>query len=230
VVAPYLWRQKIGTLDLVVLTHPDSDHLNGLLFILEHFKVKEVWSNQEPCALAGCRQWREIVARRHICEPSFEKLPPKSERGGVRLDLLNPPSDFLIRRETENWRDANNNSLVLKVSWRAVSVLFTGDIGMSAEAEILERRGAEALRSTILWVPHHGSRKSSSEAFLAAVRPQVAIIAVGAGNRFGFPHENVLERLAKIGSRCLRTDQCGAVLIRTDGHNYQVTAYEETRR
>jgi competence protein ComEC len=230
VVAPFLWQRKIAGVDLVVLTHPHSDHLNGLIYVLEHFNVGEVWSNQEPCDLAACRQWREIVDRKGIFEPPFVAIPRRSERWGVIFECLSPPADFLSRKAAEKWRDDNNNSLVLKVSWGAASFLFTGDIGAPAEAEIVARHGADALRSTVLWVPHHGSRKSSSEAFLSAVRPQTAVISAGRDNRFGFPHEMVLQRLERLGCRILRIDRCGAVTIVSDGHAIHADIFDQSCR
>ncbi len=225
IVAPFLWQQKIKTVDLVVLTHANSDHLNGLLYILENFAVGEVWSNQEPCGLAACRQWEEIIQRRGIWQPPFESLARESERRGVRLAILNPPRDFLALRDAEKWRDANNNSLVLQVAWERIEFLFAGDIARSAEAEILNRHTPEQLRSTFLIVPHHGSRSSCTQPFLEAVRPREAIIAAGWDNRFGFPHPQVLQRLAGMRCRIWRTDQCGSVRISTDGRTYDMSVY-----
>jgi competence protein ComEC len=226
IVAPFLWHHRIKTIDLLVLTHPNGDHLNGLLYILEHFNVGEVWSNQEPCDLAGCRQWQEIIQRRNIFQPCFSDLPFETERQGVRFSLLNPPRDFLTLCKGQRWRDANNNSLVLQVAWGKISLLFTGDIGRPAEADILARQSSGRLRSTILIVPHHGSRTSSSQIFLDAVQPREAIIPAGWDNRFGFPHPLVLERLGKMGCRIWRTDQSGAVRVVTDGKTYEVSGFQ----
>jgi competence protein ComEC len=227
IVAPFLWRQKIKTVDLVVSTHTDSDHLNGLLYILEHFNVGEVWSNQEPCAVARCRKWQEIIQRRKITHPPFGELALETERKGVRFVLLNPPLDFLTLGRSERWRNANNNSLVLQVAWGGTSFLFTGDIGQRAEADILKRQRVERLRSTILIVPHHGSRTSCSQAFLEAVRPHEAIIPAGWDNRYGFPHPLVLERLDKMECRTWRTDLYGAVRIVTNGKTYEAKGFQQ---
>jgi competence protein ComEC len=222
VVAPMLWRNKIKTIDRVILSHPNSDHLNGLLFILNNFSVGEVWSNHETVEAMGYRQWRQTIAERGIRHVDFEQLPRHSEQAGVIFDILSPPDDFLQRRAVERWRDENNNSLVVRVRWNEVAFLFSGDIKAAAEAELVARHGAQGIQSTVLCVPHHGSRGSSSMGFLRAVHPQESIISCGADNRFDFPHVATLDRLLAVGTRVWRTDQCGAVRIVTDGTEHAV--------
>ncbi len=222
ILAPLLWRQKVRTIDLVVLTHPNSDHLNGLLYILRHFNVQEVWSNHESARTIGYGQWQKIILERNILHAPFDQLPDKVIRHGVQFEILAPSRDFLQRRRKESWRDANNNSLVLRARLGRISFLFTGDIAGPAETEILSRLGDDRLSSTVLFVPHHGSRSSSTASLLAAVRPAEALIAAGWHNRFGFPHAEVLKRLKAVGSRIWRTDLCGAIQITTDGKTYQV--------
>ncbi|RJQ84623.1 MAG: DNA internalization-related competence protein ComEC/Rec2 [Desulfobacteraceae bacterium] len=222
VLAPYLWSNKIKTIDLIILTHANSDHLNGLLFILRRFKVHRIWSNHESAPTAGYGQWQEIIAKRAIEHIAFDRLPLQTNYGPVRLEILGPLQDFLLRRAAEPWRDANNNSLVVRASWKELSFLFTGDIMVQAENELLRRHGAERLQSTIFFVPHHGSKSSSSTAFIQAVQPREGIIAAGWNNRFNFPDPAVLQRLEQAGCRVWRTDQCGAVTIRTDGIAYRM--------
>ncbi len=222
ILAPLLWRRKICSIDLVVLTHPNSDHLNGLRFMLQHFDVKAVWSNHEPVDTAGYRKWQEILVRRRIVHHDFQSMPECIMRNGVRFEVLAPPRNFLSRRFAETWRDPNNNSMVVRVSFGKVSILMTGDIAKQAELELVRRYSSQRLRSTVLMVPHHGSRKSCANAFLSAVDPSEAVISAGWRNRFGFPHRETLERLAAVGSRVWCTADCGAIQIITDGETYQV--------
>jgi competence protein ComEC len=226
VLAPLLLREKIKTIDLMILTHPDSDHLNGLLHILRHFRVKEVWSNHEPANTAGFRQWQQLLADREVFHPPFVGHRRLATDHGVTFDILAPPKDFLQRSSVQPWRNANNNSLVVRVRWNDRSLLFTGDIGAPVEAELVEEHGAEGLRSTILFVPHHGSGSSSTSGFLQAVQPREGIIGLGWQNRFGFPAEAVVQRLTAEGIRIWRTDQCGAVRIVMDANGY----YMQTSR
>jgi competence protein ComEC len=224
ILAPLLWRRKIRSIDLVILTHPNSDHLNGLLYLLQHFDVKAVWSNHEPVDTTGYRKWRRILARQRILHHDFRSLPQCFEHNGVRLEVLAPPRDFLERRAAETWRDPNNNSMVIRVSMGRVSLLMTGDIGERAELELVKRYPSRRLQSTVLMVPHHGSRKSSTIALLAAVDPAEAVISAGWRNRFGFPHGEALERLAAVGSRVWNTADGGAIQITTDGERYHIKA------
>jgi competence protein ComEC len=224
IVAPLLWRRKIRSIDLVILTHPNSDHLNGLLYLLQHFEVKAVWSNHEPVDTAGYRKWRQLLMRRRIVHHDFQRLPHCLERNGVRLEVLAPPRDFMSRRATETWRDPNNNSMVIRVSLGKVTILVAGDIGKRAEQELVDRYPGRRLKSTILMVPHHGSRKSSTISFLTAVDPAEAVISAGWQNRFRFPHDETLERLAAVGSRVWCTADSGAIEVTTDGERYQIKA------
>lgn len=221
--APLLWRNKINHVDLVVLSHPNSDHLNGLLYVLRTFKVAEIWSNHQPAPTLGYRKWSAFIANSQIKHTAFENLPFKQERHGATFTILSPPSDFL-NQSSALWQDLNNSSLVLRVSFGEVSFLFTGDITAAAEAELIQRHG-HLLGSTVLMVPHHGSRSSSSPAFLRAVEPKEAIVSCGWHNRFGFPHPQVLQRLENIKAGIWRTDLSGAIEIVTDGRIYEVRPF-----
>jgi len=216
VVAPFLWARKIMTVDTLVLTHPNSDHLNGLLYIADRFSVGEIWTNGEGAATSGYRRFMQIVNKQNIAMPAYADLPVEVDIGGARVARLYPPQDFLDRSRTEAWRRTNNNSLVLRVALDEVAFLFAGDIMRPAEGELVRLAG-DRLQSSILFVPHHGSRTSSSAVFLKAVTPEVAVISAGWKNRFRFPSKTVLRRLEKIGCRVYRTDSDGAITFSTRG-------------
>lgn len=224
ILAPLLWRQKIKQVDLVVLSHPNSDHLNGLLYILKEFKVTEVWSNHQPAPTLGYRKWSTFLENSPIRHTAFESLPIQQERHGATFYILSPPPDFRDQAAAL-WQDCNNSSLVLRVCFGEVSFLFTGDITAAAEAELVKRHGNDMLGSTVLMVPHHGSRSSSTHVFLRAVEPKEAIVSCGWHNRFGFPHQQVLQRLAHIKTGIWRTDCSGAIQIVTDGCSYHVNPF-----
>jgi competence protein ComEC len=222
VVGPLLWRLKIATVDLVVLSHADSDHLNGLLYILEHFHVKEVWTNGEASSSQAFRQWRHLIGTLPVRHPDWQTLPTNEVCRGVRIRILAPPRDFRRRRTRESWRDLNNDSLVLQLKYRDVSFLFTGDIRAAAEKDLVSRLGAATLLSTVLIVPHHGSRHSSTTPFLRAIQPKEALISTGWHNRFGFPHADVIRRLQRVGARIWCTAGSGAIRVVTDGNDYHI--------
>ena len=222
VLAPLLWRKKIMTVDLVVLSHANSDHLNGLLYLLKQFNVAEAWSNHEPAPTRGYHRWAALLAQHHIRHTAFDQLPRITTRHGVRLEILAPARGFLRRADIGGDKDLNDNSLVLRASYGQVSFLFTGDITAQAESDLVARVGGPRLRSTVLMVPHHGSRTSSTMAFLSAVSPAEAIISSGWQNRFHFPHEAVLRRLRREACRIWSTATSGAVEVITDGQGYTI--------
>ena len=217
VVAPFLWRNKIATVDTLILTHPNSDHLNGLVFIAENFNVGALWENGEPWHTPGYQALMRAVAERGIARPRFAELARESTINGVRLEVLYPPADFLARRETERFRrDANNNSLVTRFSFGEVSILLPGDIMRPAEKELVAMAG-DRLGSRVLVAPHHGSRTSSSEEFVSAVAPQAVLISCADRPGSGIPHAQTIERYTARGARIYRTDRNGAIRLTTDG-------------
>jgi competence protein ComEC len=226
IIAPYLWRNKITTIDTLILTHPNSDHLHGLLYIAEHFNVKQIWTNSEPGKTMGFSKLLDIVQKNKISMPPYNMLPRIYYLNGARLEILYPSTDFQNRKKTEKWRSTNNNSLVVRILFGATSLLFPGDIEKKAEAEIVQFHG-ESLKSTLLISPHHGSLGSSSEEFLEKVSPEWVIISSGWRNRFGFPHPSVVERYKKHGCRIINTAHKGAVTISTDGRSTTVKPFIE---
>ena len=216
IVAPFLWRKKIRTVDTVVLSHANSDHLNGLIYIAENFHVKQVWLNHESADTFGYRLFMETIKKNPIQMPAYRKITGVHDINGVQVDVLYPPKDFIEKKDIETWRNLDNNSMVLKVSFGKVSLLFPGDIKTPAEYELVSTVG-DKLRSTVLLAPHHGSKTSSSERFLEKVKPEVVVISSRWKSRFGFPHPSVLKRYQDMGCRVLETARNGAVSMRTDG-------------
>jgi competence protein ComEC len=225
VVAPFLWRNKIATVDTLILTHPNSDHLNGLIFVADNFHVRTLWTNGESREIPGYAGLMQTAAERGIAVPRFSEIPRASTINGVRLEVLYPPGDFLDRRDTERWRrDENNNSLVTRVSLGEVSVLLPGDIMRAAEKELVGLAG-HTLKSTVLIAPHHGSRSSSSDEFLGAVIPEAVLVSCANRPGSGIPHPQVLDRYAQQGARVYRTDRDGAIRLTTDGQTMSIAPW-----
>lgn len=222
VVAPFLWHRKIATVDTLILTHPNSDHLNGLLFIADSFNVKRLWTNGEARPLQGYERLMRTALERDIAAPRFTDITRNSTVKGVELEILYPPGDFLERQQVDRWRqDENNNSLVTRVALGDVSVLIPGDIMRPAEKELVALAG-DRLKSTVLIAPHHGSRTSSSEEFLAAVAPQAVFISCADRPGSGLPHPQTLDRYAARKASVYRTDWNGAIQLTTDGRSYRI--------
>jgi competence protein ComEC len=225
VVAPFLWRQKIATIDTLVLTHPNSDHLNGLLFIAANFHVRSLWTNGESRLMPGYAGLMQTALERDIALPRYADIPRHTAINDAQLEVLYPPVDFLERVEADRWRrDENNNSLVTRVSLGVVSVLIPGDIMRPAEMELVALTG-DQLKSTVLIAPHHGSRTSSSEEFLAAVAPQAVLVSCADRPGSGIPHPLVLERYERHGAQAYRTDRDGAIQLVTDGRRMSITPW-----
>ncbi len=208
VVAPYLWRQKITRIHTLVLSHPQADHMNGLGFIAEHFSPRTLWFGGDPVESEAHRRFLSIVrsARMETRVPGDPGIP--EEIRGVRVELFHPlPGGSGDAGPVSN---VNDRSLVLRLCHEGTSFLFAGDIEHGVEVWLAERFGSR-LRSDVLLAPHHGSGTSSTRAFLNQVRPVWCVISAGAGNRFGFPHAGVLDRLRRAGIRIARTDRHGAV-------------------
>jgi competence protein ComEC len=224
VIAPLLWRKKILSVDTLILSHPNSDHINGLIYIARYFNVKNVWTNNEFRNTRGFREFVQVIAERKITLSNFQKMPRTREISGVRFKILYPARNFLKKRKTEVWRTTNNNSLVTQAIFGSISFLFPGDIMAKAEKELVANAGHK-LKSTVLLAPHHGSLSSSTEPFLENVQPEIIVISAGWQNPFNFPHPMVLSRYAALGCRVFRTDVQGAIIFSTDGKTLESTPF-----
>ncbi len=228
VVAPVLWRQKIRTIDKLILSHPDSDHLNGLLYIAEHFNVRQVWTNGDSVDTQAYQRFREIIEQRALDMPDYAQLPRTSSRHGVTLEILYPPANFQHYQTWQNWRNFNNNSLVLRLQHGPTTLLFPGDIEARAEFELVALHRGN-LQSDILIAPHHGSRTSSSPFFLEEVDPSIVVISAGWARRQHFPHPEVAERYAQRGYEVYNTADYGAIQIISDGNGVRVVPMRARR-
>ena len=220
VVAPALRARRRGGVAAVVLSHPHPDHYLGLATGLAGLRVGALWDTGEgersglPGAYAALL--REVRARgAPILRPGA--LCGERGLGGARIEVLAPCPGPVVDR------GANDNSFVLRISFGARAFLFVGDAEEEEEHELLAL-GPTRLRADVLKVGHHGSRSSSSPAFLAAVAPREAVISTGVRNRFGHPHPIALGALERSGTRIWRTDLDGAVTATTDGESLEVVS------
>jgi competence protein ComEC len=215
--APALWAMGVEHLDVVVLTHPHPDHLRGLRFIVENFPVGRFWETGLHDDSEDYAALHDTLRRRGVPVETLSGANAPRTLGGGRIEPLAPLAG------QGNAGEVNDDSLVFRLLWGDLAVLFTGDIGFTTEERLLLRAGQ--LKAAILKVAHHGSRYSSSEAFLDAVQPRTAVISAGYGNTFHLPAVQTLERLAHRGIAVFRTDLDGTVFLRSSGQGYAVTTY-----
>ena len=198
-------------LDLMILTHPHADHVTGLVGVLERYKIGKVLATGALHTTTEYLEWLRLLNKKNI--PWQQALAGQtiSFSDGVRLEALWPNRDLNGLAVA----DLNESSVTVRIVYGRTAVLITGDITVANEADILASGGQ--VTAQILKVPHQGSRTSSSLEFIKAVKPTWAVIFVGANNRYGHPHGEVVARYEQQGVEVLRTDQQGTIKFVSDG-------------
>jgi len=227
-VAPFLFRSKIHRIDYIVLSHPHPDHLNGLNFITEHFSPKEFWYNGQDIETPEFIELMKTIKKSNARILLPNDLSGGREIAGVKIEIFHPVRVDGSRDKGTAKEDSglNNNSLVIKLTYKGRSFLFPGDIEEQAEREVVSD-AVTRLKSDILLVPHHGSKYSSTESFLQAVSPEISIISCGKGNSFGFPNAGAIQRLKDTGSGIIRIDESGAVKVRVNKDGVRIKKFIE---
>ncbi|MCB8943545.1 MAG: DNA internalization-related competence protein ComEC/Rec2 [Ardenticatenaceae bacterium] len=201
------WDREI---DLMVATHPDADHVAGLVEVFDRYAIGRLITDGE--GLGESPIYDEVLL---AAEAAGTPIHPAQVGEviyldeGVRLEVLHPGARL-------NSESRNENSVSMRLVYEDFAFLFTGDAEEAAEREMLAT--GLPLQSLVFKAGHHGSRSSSTLPFLAAVRPQIMVVSAGLDNRFGHPHPELLERAAAVGTAVLRTDQLGTIEVITDGH------------
>ncbi len=224
VLAPVLRARRRDALSAVVLSHPHPDHFLGLGTGLARVAIGSFWDTGQGEAEGAGEAYAALLTALRGRGVPVERPPSlcgTREVGGARIDVLAPcPGP-----DTEH--GPNDNSFVLRLTYGARSILFVGDAERAEETRLVGSLPPGALRADVLKVGHHGSRTSSSAAFVAAVAPSVAVVSSGVRNRFGHPHPPTLATLAHASVRIHRTDLDGAVTVTTDGTGLAVTTVED---
>ena len=221
VVAPALWARGVGSLEALVITHGDPDHIGGAPSVIRDFSPREIWEGVPVPVHAPLRQLREAAT---AAGPGWRTVYAGSAwtDGRAELRVWHPmPPDW------ERPRVRNDDSVVIELRMDRVSVVLAGDVGRDVERELAARLPAAPLR--VVKAPHHGSASSSSDAFLDALAPALALVSCGLENRYGHPAPAVLARYAERGIPVLRTDRDGAVALETDGRTVWVTTFTGKR-
>ena len=210
VLVPYLLARRIRHIDYIIISHFDTDHIGGILTVMEELKVDKVIISKQGELSKNYEKFENLVNKKQIEVIVVENGDKINIEKDVHFEILWPDNSNLI---SENI--LNNNSIVCKLYYKNFTCLFTGDIEEIAEKRILEtyKNNINLLNSTVLKVGHHGSKTSSIQEFLNYIKPKIALIGVATNNTFGHPSNEVLERLKKCGCTIYRTDKQGEIMI-----------------
>jgi len=203
------------TIDLVILTHPDYDHLRGLLDVLDNYKVQNILWTGEISEGKTFENWLSKIQK--------ENAKITLAKAGVVIKASKAKMEILYPFELPSQDNKNNNdtSIVSRLVFGQTAFMFTGDANREAESEIIA--SGTNIESNVLKVSHHGSKSGTSKEFLANVQPQLAVISVGKDNAYGHPHQEVLSNLSEFGIKILRTDLNGDISLSSNGQ--EVKAY-----
>jgi competence protein ComEC len=224
VVSEYLWWRGLDHIDYILATHADADHIDGLNDVARNFAVRAV-----------------LVARTPSRDPEYSRFVETLSSRGVPIRIIGAGDEMRfgdlsvtvlwpVASTTPNSSSGNNDSVVLRLQFGDRSILLTGDIEAPAEDAILKAIGnrRENLKSDIVKVAHHGSKSSSTPAFIVTTHPSYAIISVGQTSVFGHPNPAVVERWKALGAQVLTTGSRGTITVITDGTELRVTSFITT--
>jgi competence protein ComEC len=217
VLAPALWARGVRTLDALLVTHGDPDHVGGAEAVAGIFAPRQMWFGVRVPANVPTETLL-VHAQQAGARVAWRRRDERFEIDGLRLRVLNPPEPDWERR-----RVRNDDSVVIEATYGDVALLLMGDAGAAIEREIAAELAPARVR--ILKVGHHGSRTSTSSALLESWHPGIALVSCGRGNTFGHPAVEVIARLESAGARVYRTDRDGEVTVETDGSGVKVNTF-----
>lgn len=203
----FLKEQGIEHLDVVVATHLHSDHIGGLVTVIENMDIGSIYM---PKTVHNTKTFENLVLAVKQKELKF-----KPAYAGVDILLDDVNATFVAPEKKETYDDLNNSSAVLRLTYENVSFLFTGDAESESEEDMLA--SGQNLGAQVLKVAHHGSSSSTTEEFLEAVNPEYAIISCGEENKYGHPHRETIQLLEEFDVSIYRTDEEGTIHITSDG-------------
>lgn len=219
VVSEYLWWRGLSRIDYVLATHADADHIDGLNDVVKNFSVRGA-----------------LIARRPGHDPEFKKFSKSLTETGTYSETIQAGdvirfSDvevYVLWPPVSDDKWTNNNSIVLRIQFGERSILFTGDIEQAAERALTASQPQR--RADVVKVPHHGSKTSSTEGFVRATMPTLAVISVGRNSRFGHPHKDVVERWQANGATVITTGDYGTITITSDGHDLSLKTFTQPQK
>ncbi len=214
-----LARAGVKKIDKVILTHPHADHIGGMEVLLEGgYEIGAIYDNGMPSTSKLYISYMKKAKAKGIPHHALKAGDVLDFGDGAQFKVLSP-AESLVQKGYKH--DPNNESVVGRLTFGKFSMLFTGDAEKEAEGTIAAQFGSE-LKSQVLKAPHHGSKTSSSAAYLRLVQPEVCVISCGAGNDYGHPHKETLKKYQALHAKVLETDKNGTITITSDGKGYDV--------
>ena len=223
-IAPYLKRNGISRIDLLILTHYHLDHVGGVEYLLENFEVDKIFDNGQRNNSNISKTIDNLVIAKKITRLKIKSGSLIDGIEKLRIYFLYPEKNENYLSYYSREDNQNNESIVCKLKYKDVDILFTGDIEEEVE-EPIQKNYSNFIESDILKVAHHGSSTSSTIPFLVKSKPEYSIISCGTYNKFNHPSVNILNRLENISSKVLRTDMQGAIIIESDGFDIEVVEW-----
>ena len=216
--------KKVKTLDVVLITHPHGDHLGGMAALFKAFQIKKIYDNGQAANTAMYKNYLKNIKTKNIAYKALKKGDTITLGDDVKFAVLSPGKPF-TKENTQGVSESgltNDNSIVCKMTYGTFSIMFTGDAQKEVEEQLLKNYKGAELQANVLKVGHHGSKTSSSPAFVAAVKPADATISCGVNNQYKFPHKPTLDTLKKYHVNVYRTDKDGIISIISDGSSYEI--------
>jgi competence protein ComEC len=226
VLIPFLKAEGFSRIDVVVASHPHSDHIGGFVTLLERIEVGWYLDAGQHYDSWTARRIRTLIREKGIRYAAVEAGDRLAGLGGVDALVLHPTPDYVSKNGPAPM-GLNNGSVVIRLTYGGSAVLLTGDIEHETDSDLL--RWGDRLHAQVLKAAHHGSRTSSTAAFLNGVRPEFAAVSCGIRNRFRHPSPDVIQRYVAMGISIYRTDLMGAVEIRIDEEGIDVRGWLEVR-
>ena len=213
--------KKLGVkkVDILVATHPHADHIGGMNAVLKNFEVGKIYDSGQVTTSKMYQKYLKTAKEKKI-PFALLRASDRIEIGsdGAVLEVLGPQEPLL--KDTRS--DLNANSIVMRLVYKNFTMMLAADATSETETRILQAFAKDKVRSQVLKVAHHTSKYSNTDAWLEAVKPEVAIASYSKENEYGFPHQATLKRLSKVGAKYYNTADNGNVRVITDGENYQI--------
>jgi DNA internalization-related competence protein ComEC/Rec2 len=213
-VVNFLKSQGVKNLDVLVGTHPHEDHIGGMDDVIEAFDIEKIYM---PKVTTTTRTFKDVLRA-----AEKKNLKITAARGGMSIPLEEGLQADILAPNSSRYEELNNYSVVIKITYKDTSFLFTGDAEKLSEQEMLDKH--YDLRADVLKVAHHGSSSGTSEEFLSAVSPEYAVISVGKNNDYGHPHRETMRRLAAHGVKVYTTAENGNLLFSSDGKRIKISS------